>query len=604
MNQPMRQMIFRVVLPYAIFASLWIILSDRLLQALFTDPVVIMHWSIYKGLAFVVVTAFLLTALLRVEVWARERGKIATRAAEQRLGDVIEFLPDATFVVDENKRVIAWNHACELLTGVKKEVMLGQGNYAYSETFHGERRPALIDLLDTPSSELESAYKYVQRKDGMIYAESFIPHLRGGRGVHLWGVAAPLFDREGHRCGGVEVIRDITERKRVEEQLRESERKYRELVENANSIILRWGHDGRVTYLNEFGQHFFGYTEAEIYGRHVIGTIVPETESGGRSLNDLMEKICANPAVFEQNVNENMLRNGERVWVAWTNKIVLDQQGKVAEILSIGADITARKRAEEERAGLQAQLVQAQKLEAIGTLASGVAHEINNPVMGIMGYAQMILEVVDREGQVAEIATGIIKATERVAAIVKNLLSFARVEKLIFKQARMGDIVKDTVSLIQIVLRHDQIKLEIDVPEALPLIECRVQQIQQVIMNLLTNARDALNEKYPEYDEDKKVLITAREISPAESKRPEAEGAAPQSWVRLTVEDHGIGIPEALRDRIIDPFFTTKPRDKGTGLGLSISHGIVKDHGGTLWFESEVGQGTKFHVDLPISNNR
>lgn len=143
--------------------------------------------------------------------------------------------------------------------------------------------------------------------------------------------------REG---GAAQALRDS------EEALRESERKYRELVEHANSIILHWSRDGRILFLNEFGQRFFGYREDEIRGRHVMGTIVPESESGGRDLRPLMDEICRNPAAFEQNVNENMRRNGEHVWVAWTNKVVLDAEGQVTEILSIGADITQRKHTE------------------------------------------------------------------------------------------------------------------------------------------------------------------------------------------------------------------------------------------------------------------
>ena len=149
---------------------------------------------------------------------------------------------------------------------------------------------------------------------------------------------------------------DITVRRRTEEARRESERKYRELVELANSIILRWGRDGRVIYLNEFGQRCFGYSEAEIRGRHVVGTIVPETETTSRDLSRLMDDICANPSAFEQNINENMRRNGERVWIAWTNKIVRDAQGQVVEILSIGSDITVRKQAEEELRARETQL--------------------------------------------------------------------------------------------------------------------------------------------------------------------------------------------------------------------------------------------------------
>jgi PAS domain S-box-containing protein len=142
------------------------------------------------------------------------------------------------------------------------------------------------------------------------------------------------------------IVRDVSDRKKTENQLAESEQKYRELVEQANSIILRWTSDGQITFLNEFGQRFFGYSAEEIIGRHVTGTIVPPTESGGRDLRRLMEQICANPKAFEQNINENMRRNGERVWISWTNRIVPDAQGQVAEILSIGTDITDRRRAE------------------------------------------------------------------------------------------------------------------------------------------------------------------------------------------------------------------------------------------------------------------
>ena len=163
-----------------------------------------------------------------------------------------------------------------------------------------------------------------------------------------------------------ELEQSESDRKNVEEALRESERKYRELVENANSIILRWSQDGEITFLNEFGQKFFEYTEKEILGHHVVGTIVPETESTGRDLRPLMDKICANPKDFEQNINENMRRNGERVWISWTNKTVLDRQGRVLEVLSIGSDITERKQAEDSLRKSQEQLRDAHRLAHIG----------------------------------------------------------------------------------------------------------------------------------------------------------------------------------------------------------------------------------------------
>jgi PAS domain S-box-containing protein len=292
------------------------------------------------------------SAILKHQVNVRTRElqqeNAERQTAQQRFMDIIEFLPDATFVIDQNKRVIAWNQACETMTGVKKEIMLGQTDYAYAEPFYGERRPVLIDLLDQPVAEMEATYTYTQRKDYRLYAESFVPHLRAGHGAHLRGVASPLYDRDGRRCGAIETIRDVTEQKLMEEALRTSEREYRELVMLANSIILRWSPEGRVTFLNEYGQQFFGYTAEEIIGRHVIGKLVPKSESQGRDLRPLMEEICADPRKFERNINENIRRNGERVWIDWTNKVVLDEQGKIKEILSIGSDITERRLAEEQ----------------------------------------------------------------------------------------------------------------------------------------------------------------------------------------------------------------------------------------------------------------
>ena len=139
-------------------------------------------------------------------------------------------------------------------------------------------------------------------------------------------------------------------------QVRESEHKYRDLVEHANSIILRWNSEGRITFLNEFGQRFFGYSAEEVIGRHVLGTIVPQAESDGRDLQRLMEQICAAPEAFEQNVNENMLRDGRRVWISWTNRIVRDAQGQVTGILSVGTDVTERRQAEEAIRVLNADL--------------------------------------------------------------------------------------------------------------------------------------------------------------------------------------------------------------------------------------------------------
>jgi len=259
--------------------------------------------------------------------------------------------------------------------------------------------------------------------------------------------------------------------------------------------------------------------------------------------------------------------------------------------LQVASDITQLKTMEKERQNLEVTLRNQQKLESIGTLAGGVAHEINNPINGIMNYAQLIIDRIEPNTAVTEFASEIIHETQRVATIVRNLLTFAREEKESHSPARIKDIVDAAMSLIRTLILRNQISLEMDIPEDLPKVRCRSQQIQQVIMNLVTNAKDALNEKYSGYDENKKIVIYSSVFKKDERR-----------WIRVTVEDHGPGIDADIKERLFDPFFTTKPKETGTGLGLSISYGIVKDHRGELTFESKVGEYTKFHVDLPVDS--
>jgi len=262
---------------------------------------------------------------------------------------------------------------------------------------------------------------------------------------------------------------------------------------------------------------------------------------------------------------------------------IFDANGRVVYVLENVRDLTEQKQ-------LEAQLRQSQKLKSIGTLAGGVAHEVNNPINGIMNYAQLIKdELAESNPTVTDFAGEIIHETERIANLVENLLAFARhEEETPFSPVNIHDVVEETVSLIQTVLRHDQIQLDIDVPKNLSLVYCRSQQIQQVLMNLITNARDALNEKYNGFHENKRISVKAQED-------------AVNRIIRLTVEDQGNGISQNDYDRIFDPFYTTKTSDEGTGLGLSISWGIVKDHGGSLNVKSRPGEGTRVQLTLPMA---
>ncbi len=260
---------------------------------------------------------------------------------------------------------------------------------------------------------------------------------------------------------------------------------------------------------------------------------------------------------------------------------VLDPSGEAERILLVARDLTEEKvrKAEALRAG---------QLAAIGELAAGVAHEINNPINGIINYSQYLLDTVEREGETAEILERIIKEGDRIATIVRNLLSFARQRDVTDEEVSISHVLDECLSLVRHQILKDGIRLSVGIAHSLPMVRGNHQQIEQVFLNLLSNARYALNQRFPGADDNKVLEIRAETVI-----------RAGKAMVRTTVTDHGPGIPQDIVDRIIEPFFTTKPAGEGTGLGLSISHGIVLDHGGTMSFESVLGDHTSVAVELP-----
>jgi PAS domain S-box-containing protein len=244
-----------------------------------------------------------------------------------------------------------------------------------------------------------------------------------------------------------------------------------------------------------------------------------------------------------------------------------------------------------ERREAQVKVIHASKLASIGELAAGVGHEINNPVNGIMNCADILLKQFPAGSKNYQFAELVRSEAERIAKIVRNLLTFSRQEKERHSPARLCDIVETVLSLSRKKIMKSHIDLSVDVPETLPKIKCRSEQLQQVLMNLIINSLHALDEKYPGAHPNKVLSIRAVPVEYGDRK-----------YLRLSVEDNGCGIKPSNLDRLFDPFFTTKGRDKGTGLGLSVSDGIVREHGGQITVESEEGKYARFLVDLPLDN--
>ncbi len=368
--------------------------------------------------------------------------------------------------------------------------------------------------------------------------------------------------------------------KAAEAALHASEERHRLLFENAVLGIYLTAPDGRILAANPALVAMLGYDSFEELAARDLEAEGYHPEYPRSGFKRRMEEEGRIDGLESAWVR----KDGTSVYVRENAVAIRNSDGKIMLYEGTVEDVTARRL-------LEVQLRNSQKLESIGTLASGIAHEINNPLTGIINYGQLILERTEKDA-LRGFAQGIIEEGNRVASIVKNLLAFSRQQKESHSPARVADIVEATLSLIGRSFGKDGIEIDVDMPDDLPSLRCRSQQIQQVLMNLLLNARDALNARYAGPDENKRIRVTA--------VRADRDGRA---WIRFSVEDWGIGMPPDVMQRVFDPFFTTKPRDQGTGLGLSISYGIVREHRGTLSVESKPGVWTRFTLDLPLGGD-
>jgi PAS domain S-box-containing protein len=378
--------------------------------------------------------------------------------------------------------------------------------------------------------------------------------------------------------------RMVQERNKAEAALRESEKNYRELVQSANSIIMRMDTEGKITFFNTYAQNFFGYREEEIIGKNVIGTIVPELNIAGFDLAVMIKDIGAHPERYVSNENENIRRNGERVQVTWMNKAIYDEDGNVSEILCVGIDVT-------EKWQLEKRLAQAQKMESIGTLAGGIAHDFNNILSAVIGYTELSLIDIPKGSALQNNLQQVLKAGGRAKDLVRQILTFSRQRENELVPVKVSLIVNEALKLLRASL-PTTIKMRHHIKSYLAVLTDPTN-IHQVLMNLCTNASFAMQKEGGVLE----VSLSDVDLDADFAKlHPDVK---PGKFIRLIVSDTGYGMSPEVSERIFDPFFTTKKMGQGTGMGLSVVHGIVKSHGGTIIVESSPGKGSAFSVFLP-----
>ncbi|MBI9088354.1 MAG: response regulator [Desulfobacterium sp.] len=384
-----------------------------------------------------------------------------------------------------------------------------------------------------------------------------------------------VFDPGGNpvQIGGIAT--DVTDRRLAEEALKE----YEKAVEGTEELIAVVDQHRRYTLANSVYLDDNGSGSDTIVGSHVRTVM-------GSQLYDTTIKPCLDRCFRGERINHEMDhtfkgRGNRRLEVAYYP--IADSTGGIDRVVIIKNDITEKKR-------LQAEALQISHLASLGELAAGIAHEINNPVNGIISYAEILKDECEDQERDDEIACRIIKEGERIATIVSNLLYFARDIEEEYTPVHLGTILEATLSLIGKQISKDGITLEKQLMKGLVEIRAKSREIQQVFLNIISNARYALNQKFPGMHPDKLLEISATTIEVAGTPH-----------VRTIFYDNGTGIPDAIIHKINTPFFSTKPPGQGTGLGLSISHGIVTSHGGKLTFQSREKEFTRVIVDLPMA---
>jgi PAS domain S-box-containing protein len=382
------------------------------------------------------------------------------------------------------------------------------------------------------------------------------------------------------------------------QRLQDSEKKYRDLVENANSVIMRMNLNGEITFFNEFAQKFFGFTANDIIGANALGTVFSANEAGKIDFEELLNKLKNDPNQQLVNETEIILKNGDKAWIAWTHKLIHKEEDQLNEILSIGNDITALKKSAREKQLLEDQLQQAQKMEMIGTLAGGVAHDLNNLLSGIIGYPEIMLLDLPKDSPLKNSIMNVKKSGERAAAIVLDLLTLAR----------RGVPIKDVVNLNLTIKEyfnspeyeklkqfHPTVAVELNLDSNLQNIKGSSVHLSKTLMNLISNAAEAMPNGGTIW-----VATINRHI--ASQTLVDKENLPEGDYVILTVTDNGIGISETDKEKIFEPFYTKKNMGRsGTGLGMTVVWGTVKDHKGYIDIQSKVGRGTRFALYFPAT---
>jgi PAS domain S-box-containing protein len=396
----------------------------------------------------------------------------------------------------------------------------------------------------------------------------------------------PVKDTTGKVVSIAGAARDVGQQKRAERKILQSEKRFRDLFNSISDLIYTHDLDGRFLSLNPTMEKLLGYEHDELIG-HKPSEIM-KTDLAPAFETEYLKQLKTEG--YQEGVTIYFKKSGEKVYVEYRSTMVYPDDGP-PYISGIGRDVTERILSERKVNKLQEQLTQAQKMEAIGTLAGGIAHDFNNILFPMFGYLEMMLEDISQDNPLRSYLEEVFNGARRARDLIKQILTFSRQSDHERKPLEVQRVIKEALKLIKSTL-PSTIDIRHEIQEDCGLVVADPTHIHQIVMNICTNAYHAMEESGGQ------LAITLKEVElSAEDLKDPAMNPGPHAC--LKVSDTGPGMEQNIIDRIFDPYFTTKKEGKGTGLGLAVVHGIVKSHGGHISVSSKRGKGTVFEVYLP-----
>lgn len=508
----------------------------------------------------------------------------ALRESEEKFRTVADFTYGWEGWVGPERNHLYVSPSCERITGYGPEEFL-VNSHLFDNIVHPEDQKAILEHYNEKFTD-EGTYHHEFRITNKRGEVRWIEH-----------VCQYIENEDGRWLGRRYSNRDITKRKTAERSLSESEARYRTFAENLPGIVYRISiRDNRVHFLNDMLPVMTGFKEAELEkgGTCSIGPFILAEDRD--KVTSTVRTAVEDKTAFD--VDYRFIhKNSDIKWCREIGRAILGTDGKPLYIDGIIFDITERKQMEEEKAQIEEQLRQAQRMEAMGTLAGGIAHEFNNILWIISANAEFALNILPEGNKVRKNLQRIEKSCFRASDLVKQILSFSRQEKQTPRPSDIRAIVKETLKFMRSSL-PTTIEIKVEIPSQLGLVRVDPTQIHQVVTNLCANAFDAMRKEGGELE----VSLTDTELEQGALSLP--LGLAPGRYVRMRVKDTGHGMDQVVMNRIFEPFFTTKPVGKGTGMGLSVVHGIVQSYHGGITVDSEPGKGAVFDVFLPVIEDK